>query len=411
MTKIGIIGVGKLGQDCGEVIAAAGFPVVGYDIAPRTPSNFIMASSIRTVVENSDIVFIAVPTAHDPAYGGEAPTSHLPPRDFDYSAVKESLSEVSKWADASKTVVLISTVLPGTTRRELKNCAPDVELIYNPYLIAMGSVKWDMVNPEMIIVGTETGKPNFHSNRLESFYSAIMQNQPRTEFGTWEEAESIKIFYNTWISTKIALANMVLDVSEKLGYMNADTVNFALARSTQRIMGDKYMTAGGPDAGACHPRDNIALRWLSNELELGYDIFSTIMTAREQQTRNIALYVDRCRKDLPVVVVGKAYKPGVEYLHGSGSLLLGHYLAELDIPFVYLDHNTRDTPVIDYPACYVLMHDAEVTYSDSPLKNTVSNQTISPCDGSVVVDIWRKKQNSADGTVLYRLGDTRTVRK
>ena len=407
MTRIGIVGVGKLGQDCGEVIAAKGFRVVGYDIEKRKPANFAMVPSIRAVVENSDIIFVSVPTAHDPSYGGETPSSHLEPKDFDYSAVCETLIEINKWATAASTVVLISTVLPGTTRRLLKDCVPDIELIYNPYLIAMGSVKWDMVNPEMIIIGTESGKRNYHSNLLESFYAAVMENSPRVEFGTWEEAESIKIFYNTWISTKIALANMVLDVSSKLGHMNVDNVNFALARSTQRIMSDKYMVAGGPDAGACHPRDNIALRWLSKELDLGYDLFSTIMTAREQQTLNIAKFVDDNRNGLPVVIVGKAYKPGVEYLHGSGSVLLGHYLKELDIPFVYLDINTGDDPVLDYPACYVLMHNAQVTYSDSPLKDSVISQKIAPMPGSVVVDIWRKssREEYPASVNLVKFGD------
>ena len=46
------------------------------------------------------------------------------------------------------------------------------------------------------------------------------------------------------------------------------------------------MKAGMGDGGACHPRDNIALRWLAKELDLGYDIFETIMTAREKQAEN-----------------------------------------------------------------------------------------------------------------------------
>ena len=87
-----------------------------------------------------------------------------------------------------------------------------------------------------------------------------MKNNPRYEVGTWDEAECIKVFYNTFISAKIGLVNMIQDVAVKQGNINVDVVTNALAKSSMRIMGPKYMTAGLGDAGPCHPRDNIALR-------------------------------------------------------------------------------------------------------------------------------------------------------
>jgi UDPglucose 6-dehydrogenase len=51
-----------------------------------------------------------------------------------------------------------------------------------------------------------------------------MQNNPRYAIGTWDEAESIKIFYNTFISTKIGLVNMIQDVAVKNGNINVDVV-------------------------------------------------------------------------------------------------------------------------------------------------------------------------------------------
>ena len=52
---------------------------------------------------------------------------------------------------------------------------------------------------------------------LTDFYKPLMENKPRFEIGTWDEAESIKIFYNTFISTKIGLVNMIQDVAIKNG--------------------------------------------------------------------------------------------------------------------------------------------------------------------------------------------------
>jgi UDPglucose 6-dehydrogenase len=258
-TKIAMIGCGKLGKDCAEVMAEK-YTVEGFDVEPRQPENFKMQPTIQEAVKDKDIVFIAAPTPHDPRYDGSTPTAHLEPKDFDYTIVKNILSEVNQFVNKKQLVVLISTVLPGTTRRELEPLITNARFVYNPYLIAMGSVKWDMVNPEMIMIGTEDGSKTGDAKELIDFYKPMMQNNPRYVVGTWDECESIKIFYNTFISAKIGLVNMIQDVAEKQGNINVDVVTSALAFSDMRIMGPKYMTAGMGDGGACHPRDNIALR-------------------------------------------------------------------------------------------------------------------------------------------------------
>ena len=410
MMKIGFIGVGKLGMECAEAIADKGHYVEGYDIEYRSPKNFQMRSSIQKLIEGKDIIFIAAPTPHDPMYGGELPTSHLHPKDFDYTTVKNILREVNQYINKNQLLVLISTVLPGTTRSQFVDLIKNGRFIYNPYLIAMGSVAWDMVNPEMVIIGTEDGTTTGDAKELIAFYKTIMENNPRYEIGTWDEAESIKIFYNTFISAKIGLVNMIQDVAEKQGNIDVDVVTGALARSSQRIMGPKYMIAGGPDGGACHPRDNIALRWMASNLELDYDLFGAIMYAREVQTRNLAEKVVAESNGMPIVIVGKAYKPGVAYLEGSGSLLVEHYIKAAGRECYYLDKYTNDMPpdyVVNEPCTYLLMHDAEITYCDSPMKETVTKQEIRPVSGSVIVDIWRK-QKSIEGCKVIHYGNTRT---
>ena len=157
-------------------------------------------------------------------------------------------------------IVLISTVLPGTIRREIAPLIKNARFIYNPYLIAQGSVKQDKTHPEMKNIGTKKGRWDSDVHLLRNFYQEFVVPGTRFEKGTWEEAEAIKIFYNTFISTKLALVNMIADVAEAIGNMNVDIVTDALKNSTMRIMGPRYMSAGLGDGGACHPRDNIALR-------------------------------------------------------------------------------------------------------------------------------------------------------
>ena len=116
--NIGFIGIGKLGQACAEMIAEK-HNVLGFDINERNPRNFEMTDSLEQAVANRDIIFIAVETPHDPKYDGKAPTSHLPSKDFDYTVVKNVLSEVNDVVTKQQLVVLISTVLPGIVRNQL----------------------------------------------------------------------------------------------------------------------------------------------------------------------------------------------------------------------------------------------------------------------------------------------------
>jgi len=336
--KVAMIGVGKLGEPCAEVMAKH-YDVVGYDVEPRQ-AKFPMKDTIKEAVKDCDFVFIAAPTPHDPIYGGETPTSHLPIKDFDYTTVTDILQEVNKHVNKKQLVVLISTVLPGTVRNKLRKNITNARFIYNPYLIAMGTVAWDFINPEMVIIGTEDGSLTGDAKELIEFYKPMMENDPRYEVGTWDEAESIKIFYNTFISTKIALVNMIQDVAEKNGNINVDVVTDALKKSTYRITGPAYMKAGMGDAGACHPRDNIALRYLANRLDLGYDLFDSIMHAREIQAKKLA---EACLKHgSQITIIGKAYKPAVPYVNGSYSLLVGHYINELGGEVRYHDIHTGD---------------------------------------------------------------------
>ena len=362
--NVGFIGIGKLGMACAETMASQ-HNVTGYDIYPRQSNKIRISDSLRGAVVDNDIVFVAVQTPHDPIYGGEQPITHLKNKDFDYSVVTQVLRDIDTWATPDQLVVLISTVLPGTTRRELRKHITIPRFIYNPYLIAMGSVEWDMVNPEMVIIGTEDGSETGDAKLLTDFYNTIMENNPRYVVGTWDEAECIKVFYNTFISAKIGLVNMIQDVAVKQGNINVDVVTDALAQSTMRIMGPKYMTAGMGDAGPCHPRDNIALRYLAEELDLGYDIFDVIMKARERQAKNMARYIYDNRAGLPVYIHGKAYKPGVAYLEGSYSLLVGYYLQEMDIKPIYIDPLTEESTPTSVTGCILLAHNQQVTYGYS----------------------------------------------
>tara|TARA_A100001011_G_scaffold381964_1_gene451103 strand:+ start:6290 stop:7468 length:1179 start_codon:yes stop_codon:yes gene_type:complete len=376
--KIGFIGLGKLGMPCAEAISKKGFHVAGYDIVSKRSDLVEWRDSIEDLCKDRDIVFVATPTPHEEGYDGSKPTSNKEVKDFNYDSVKKVLQKCNKHMSSSQSLVLISTVLPGTIRRELAPLVTDVKLLYNPYLIAMGTVAEDMINPEMIMIGTKKGvyKTAIKAQQLENFYKVICGDaDPRIEFGTWEEIEAIKIFYNTFISNKIALVNMIQDVSHKLGNMNVDKVTEALAKSTRRIMSAKYMKAGMGDGGACHPRDNIALRWLAKDLGLGYDLFESIMTAREKQAENMACAILKHGKN--VYFTSDSYKPGVDLTDGSYSLLVQHYVIKHGGQIV----NGFDNPV----QVIVRVHETDEITAD---------------ENTVIFDPWRSYP-MADNVFYY----------
>ena len=403
--QIGFIGLGKLGLPCAEAMAHKGHTIKGYDITPRNSDSVTVVDSIKECVTDTDIVFIAVPTPHDPLYDGRAPTAHLKPKDFSYDIVKTCLTEANKYMNKKQLLVLISTVLPGTTRREFIHLVTNTRFVYNPYLIAMGSVAWDMVNPEMVMIGTEDGSENGDAEQLINFYKTVMENNPRYEVGTWDECECIKVFYNTFISAKIGLVNMIQDVAIRQGNIDVDVVTNALAKSTMRIMGPQYMKAGMGDGGACHPRDNIALRYMADKLNLGYDLFDSIMNARELQAKNLAQELVKHAEEnrMSIFIHGKAYKPGVEYCDGSYSLLIGHYCEELGHKPTYIDPLTGD----DIRGCYgvvLLAHNRKVTYEYRGFEET-QNLYCKIEKGSIVIDPWRSFKSEDYKIIHY--GNTR----
>lgn len=160
-------------------------------------------SSISELVSESDVIFVPIQTPHDPMYEG---VTRLPNErvDFNYDYLVNGMetlsSEISRQGQP-KVVVIISTVLPGTIReRIIPVIDPLVKLCYNPFFIAMGTTIRDFMNPEFILFGVEDQSA---FELVEDFY-ATLHDKPVYQC-TVEEAELIKVTYNTFITMKICL--------------------------------------------------------------------------------------------------------------------------------------------------------------------------------------------------------------
>ncbi len=360
--RIGMIGLGKLGLPCALGMESKGHEVRGYDpkfmnylstmyskmlnaldarsygveneagVDDLLSESRIETAPLDNIVNWADILFVAVQTPHNQEYGGEtpAPTTR---RDFDYNYLGTAVREiVTIKPDAF--IVIISTVLPGTLRRFILPIAPKAKIVYNPYFIAMGTVLKDFTNPEFVLLGSD----NVDSyNTLRKFYASI--HDKHVVATTIENAEFIKVAYNVFIGLKIGFANMLMEVCHKTPNANVDDVSAALKLATDRLISPAYLDGGMGDAGGCHPRDQIALSWLLDELKISYNICNAIIDNREAQTNWLAdLIIEQHRlTGLPIVLMGMAYKPNTHLTLGSAGVLLAEMLEARGYPVLLCD--------------------------------------------------------------------------
>lgn len=266
--KIGFMGLGKLGLPCALASEAAGHEVVGYDPNPAvvgyirdkkipyreegTPE-LLVNTKIRVVpvqemVDFADLIFVAVQTPHNPQYEGvtRIPEDRV---DFDYTYLIEAckqLNEAIEKGGKDKPVVVISTVLPGTMdSKVIPHLGPHFKLCYNPFFIAMGTTRYDFTHPEFVLFGMSDEKT---ADLAESFYKTI-HNAPFYRCSI-KSAELVKVAYNTFISTKIAFVNNLMEICHHTG-ADVDEVTSALKLGNERLISTKYLNAGMGDGGGC----------------------------------------------------------------------------------------------------------------------------------------------------------------
>ena len=395
--KVGFIGLGKLGLPLALAIESKGHSVAGYDPAElsqqiiRTKrmayreegADALLKSSrieivpVDEVVRRSEIIFVCIQTPHEARFEGVTRLS-AETRDFDYRHLCAGIAQLSSAVEATgqdRVVIVISTVLPGTMRREIKPLlGPHSRLCYNPSFISMGTAIIDFFNPEFVLFGVDDSRS---AAAAEEFYRTIHGAAFRRT--TIEEAEIIKVLYNTFISTKVAFANVAMEVCHHTPGADVDVVLGVLKDAGHRLISGKYLGAGMGDGGACHPRDNIALSHLSRKLGLSFDWFRCVMEQRERQSEWLADLVQRHSDAREILILGRSFKPESNITTGSASVLLENILRERGVkvrswdPYV----DTGTAAPAGKPFCYFI-GTKHLEFRTWPFEK-----------GSVVLDPWR----------------------
>ena len=413
--KVATVGLGKLGLPVACAMALAGHEVYGYDIdqdkrnqckigdsdlyepnlalqlcTALGAQQLIIVDSLSEAVKEAEIIFIAVPTPSK--LSGEFNINYV-------ETVLREVTEVMISIDHYQVIAIISTVLPGTMRDEffplVKNIIGPPEswgFCYNAQFIAMGSVIENFTNPEFMLIG-EYDKAS--GDMLEKFYQQI-NSEMKLFRTTLENAEIIKMAYNTFIGLKIVFANTILEMCDKIPNANCDVVTEALSLATDRLISNRYLTGGMGDGGPCHPRDQRALDWLAQELKLSANPFEFVSEAREAQMEYLADIVLTAQKDseLPVAIMGLTFKPDTNLFDDSPSLLLARCLAKREgwIPIHMYDPVVKSDHLPEGPFVYVLA-------TRWPEFKTFNYEP-----GSIIVDPWRILDGAPTGCMWYPVG-------
>ncbi len=417
--NIGFIGLGKLGLPCALAIESRGHNVVGYDPSEQVKDiidtkklqyqeiwaqehldkSKIKIKSISEVVQHSEIIFVPIQTPHGEKFEG---STRIPDEreDFDYTFLKKGIKDLSDEIEKQgedKIVIVISTVLPGTIRKHIKPLlGKHTKLCYNPFFIAMGTTMRDFLKPEIVLFGVDDEKA---AQTAQKFYRTL-HHQPFYET-TIENAELIKVCYNTFISSKISIVNTIMEMCHKLPNTNVDDVTNALKMCDERIISDKYLSGGMGDGGGCHPRDNIALSWLSNELDLSYNWFDNIMKQRETQTEWLARLIESNRKkNHKVYILGKSFKPETNIQTGSASILLKNIYEEtFEREVIMYDPYVDLINTYDFKSGVYFIGTKHPDFTDFKFPNY-----------SVVIDPWRYIPKQDDVEVIH-IGNSREIYK
>ena len=236
--KIGIIGQGYVG---GAI--KMGFKE-HYDI--ETYDKFDLAkstrSSIKRVVEFTDVIFVCVPTPmrkDGTCYTG---------------IVEEVIREINETADGH-IVVIKSTIPPGTTDRINAEYTKST-VIFNPEFLTEANFIDDFKNQNRIILGGDRKG----TSKVRQLYSRLFPQATIVKTGA-KHAEMVKYFTNCFLATKVSFANEMKHICDSIDLDYDKVVEYA---TYDERLGKSHWSVPGPDGdlgfgGHCLPKDLSAM--------------------------------------------------------------------------------------------------------------------------------------------------------
>lgn len=264
-------------------------------------------ASIEEGVDNSEVVFIAVPTPPQP--DGSVDLSYIERVAREIAGVLKP-GEYRVIVDKSTVPVKTGEKVADTIRRYNKAGA-DFDVVSNPEFLREGCAVPDLMKPDRIVVG---GNSERAVALMQKIYEPFMAPVLVTDINS---AELIKHAANSFLALKISYINAVAQICEASG---ADVEKVADGIGTDKRIGRNFLNAGIGYGGSCFPKDIAAFIAISDQLGVPFSLLKEVQrinaTQRERFLAKVreALWV---LKEKKIAVWGLTFKPDTDDVRSS----------------------------------------------------------------------------------------------
>ena len=352
--RVSVFGLGYVGCVTATCLARAGHDVWGVDTDPEKVRmiNAAMSPVVEpglgeSLAEASEAGRLRGTTSAATAVGNTelglicVGTPGRANGQIDVQAVRRvaiDIGQAVRGRSETFTVVLRSTVLPGTTEtvlmpalREAAGADARLRVGINPEFMREGSALRDFDHPPLTLVGTDDPEV---ASLARSLYAGVEAPFLETTIRT---AEMAKYVSNAFHALKICFANEIADVSGALG-VDARTVMQVFLMDRKLNVSEAYLRPGFAFGGSCLPKDLRALLHAAHGSDVSVPVLSAILPSNDGQVRRGVDAVLATRKRR-VGVVGLAFKPGTDDLRESPMVTLVETLIGKGCDVRILDRN------------------------------------------------------------------------
>ena len=274
--RVGIIGLGYVGLPLARTFAAAGYPVLGFDIDPSKVQRLHASESYLKHIPAADILRMldqGFQATSDFGRLSEAdavlicvPTPLTESREPDLTYVVKSTQAIAHKLRPGQLIVLESTTYPGTTREVVLPLLSDTGLIAGvSFFLAFSPEREDPGNPKFSTHNIPKVVGGLDAQSLElaaELYAAAISKVVRVS--SPEVAEACKILENTYRAVNIALVNELKILYDRMGIDVWEVIDAAKTKP----FGFQAFYPGPGLGGHCIPIDPFYLTWVARKYGL-----------------------------------------------------------------------------------------------------------------------------------------------
>lgn len=327
---ISIVGSGYVGLVTGACFADVGHHVICVDNDPRkietlqagrvpiyepgleeiihrnvSAHRLRFSGSIREGVENSQVVFIAVPTPQGDS--GEVDLSFIEKVSREIAGV---LTDYRVIVDKSTVPVRTGERVAESIKRYNRHGAK-FDVVSNPEFLREGCAVSDLMHPDRIVIGAQS---EHAIDLMKKVYEPFMAPILVTDINS---AELIKHAANSFLALKISYINSIASICEASG---ADVEKVADGIGMDRRIGRQFLNAGIGYGGSCFPKDIAAFIAISDQLGVPFNLLKEVQRINAEQKERFlkairdTLWVLREKK---IAVWGLTFKPDTDDIRSS----------------------------------------------------------------------------------------------